>query len=317
MVSPLLSLFTVCTILTACMAFTDNITEALKGSSVILFCKISFDSQTDSDLISVKWRRVESSRKICEYLVQNETIILNSCDNRIVVKWTPHQIEIKDIETKDTGQYSCTVSRQIPPPVEEKEYTMNLSVQAPPVMKLDIVNISYNRSEQCISLVCLLESFRPRGINITWTRKGEWISEGVTFNDSVLSNDGSFSAASYLTFCAPNLEEEGLISCLVNHTASPVILNKTITVPPKKDNKCCNQNWIIIVVPCVLMSAGILVASGLCYHFGKCRTLRITCSNQPTVYTNEVYENLSFGTLVTQTERTSQDESSSKCIYEN
>nr|XP_015196692.1 PREDICTED: uncharacterized protein LOC107076672 isoform X2 [Lepisosteus oculatus] len=282
------------------------------GSTVNLQCSSATAFPKASQVV-VQWKRVGTSKATCGHIVDQGNITKQNCKERMAILEN-HQLQLNDLQISDAGQYNCTVSRQIPPPTEEKTDYLILRVEASPVIRLEYLNTSGNNSGTCKQLICKLKFLNSSEVNFTWTRNGERIYKGVKSEDPVQSDDTYFSAAGYLTLCKPDWKESDVIQCTGNYYNDSIILKEDSILHNITDKNCCNLNFIIIIVTSACLLTSIVVGSSLFLCFWKRARLRANDNNSPIVFNNKVYENFSFSTARTQRAETDQ---SSHCIYEN
>ncbi|XP_041088628.1 uncharacterized protein LOC121302660 [Polyodon spathula] len=285
----------------SCSPHSPPIIRASKGSSTLLPCAVP--TNNNSRMVRVQWSRGERKSPFCKYTVESNTITQNECESRMEVIWQSHHLKIKDLTIGDSGIYSCVAISLIPPPSIENRSELTLLVEG---MKLELFPLSSNKSLDCIQLVCSLAGFYPPGVNVTWSKQGE------TLSDTLLTNSSLYPLRSTLSLCKPNWNEGDVISCHVNSTvtAQPIIHNITITFHGAE--QCCTLSWITIIVTCVCLSAAITLGISMLVKYRKGTCVR-SRHNEGTVLNNLVYENLQFSTANEGHSKTS----ASSCIYDN
>ncbi|XP_014053253.1 uncharacterized protein isoform X2 [Salmo salar] len=160
----LLQAFSLLTTLTLCTSFTGakEIVRAFKGSPSHLPCPspFGFDGK-----VVFKWTKQGSPGIICEYNVNREISSVVSCKSQFKVTGQPPKLYVTEPKSTDSGQYTCLISRVIPPPTIEKSSVVDLQVTG-------LVLERQNSSDPgCIQLLCTLEDLDLQDVNFTWTRQ--------------------------------------------------------------------------------------------------------------------------------------------------
>nr|XP_046153885.1 uncharacterized protein LOC123994840 isoform X6 [Oncorhynchus gorbuscha] len=139
--------------------------RAAKGSPSHLPCPspFGFDGK-----VVFKWKKIGSPGIICEYNVNREISSVVSCKSQFNVTGQPPKLYVTEPKSTDSGLYTCSISRVIPPPTIEQSSTVDLQVTVLPGLVLERQNSS---DPGCIQLLCTLEGLDPQDVNFTWTRQ--------------------------------------------------------------------------------------------------------------------------------------------------
>lgn len=106
-------------------AGAKEIVRAFKGSPSHLPCPspFGFDGK-----VVFKWTKQGSPGIICEYNVNREISSVVSCKSQFKVTGQPPKLYVTEPKSTDSGQYTCLISRVIPPPTIEKSSVVDLQV---------------------------------------------------------------------------------------------------------------------------------------------------------------------------------------------
>uniref|UniRef100_A0A8C8SZ40 Ig-like domain-containing protein n=1 Tax=Pelusios castaneus TaxID=367368 RepID=A0A8C8SZ40_9SAUR len=67
------------------------------------------------------------------------------------------------------------------------------------------------------TLVCLIDSFYPGSVQVTWKADGQTVSTGVETTKPSKQSDNKFMASSYLALSAADWKSHETYSCQVTH----------------------------------------------------------------------------------------------------
>uniref|UniRef100_A0A286Y4D7 Ig-like domain-containing protein n=1 Tax=Cavia porcellus TaxID=10141 RepID=A0A286Y4D7_CAVPO len=76
--------------------------------------------------------------------------------------------------------------------------------------------------ENKATVVCLLNSFYPGSVNVSWKADGTTINQGVQTTQPAKQSDNKYMASSYLTLTPDQWRSHQRISCQVEHEAGNV-----------------------------------------------------------------------------------------------
>nr|XP_046153852.1 uncharacterized protein LOC123994840 isoform X2 [Oncorhynchus gorbuscha] len=270
--------------------------RAAKGSPSHLPCPspFGFDGK-----VVFKWKKIGSPGIICEYNVNREISSVVSCKSQFNVTGQPPKLYVTEPKSTDSGLYTCSISRVIPPPTIEQSSTVDLQVTVLPGLVLERQNSS---DPGCIQLLCTLEGLDPQDVNFTWTRQGQGSPE------TLLTNHSPSKQSSFLTLCQSVWREGDTITCNVRLLANNTDLS--IRLPYKTYHE---NNHLTII--CVSTSIGVVAIAAVTISIYKCRQ-RTNDEGDSVSYNNKVYENFSFSTQ-TQQRQTTTASIQEQCIYEN
>ncbi|XP_048873227.1 hereditary hemochromatosis protein homolog [Brienomyrus brachyistius] len=212
--------------------------KANKGQKILLPCNVSEDSLNKT--YTVNWRKNGTSPALCYYRVSHNNIRDRKCGSRYVTEGQPPRLYLTNVSFSDSGVYNCFVARQIPPPVKEKFYLVDLLVgdAARPTVSVSRVEGPSGNP----ALLCSVRNFYPESIEQDWLRDG--LPLNVTPDRrSTVNPDGSYSLDSYLSL-TPAHAEDVLCSCWVNHSSLDLPLNYTF--------QCKEHKTVGVAVPIFL-----------------------------------------------------------------
>ncbi|CAB1316667.1 unnamed protein product [Coregonus sp. 'balchen'] len=291
--------FSLLTTLTLSTTFTGavEIVRAAKGSPSHLPCPspFGFDGK-----VVFKWTKFGSPGIICEYNVNKEISSVISCKSQFKVIEQPPKLYVTEPKSTDSGQYTCSISRVIPPPTIENSSVVNLQVTVPPGLVLERQN---SNDPGCIQLLCTLEGLDPQDINFTWTQQGQGSPE------TLLTNHSLSKLSSILTQCQSVLREGDTITCNVRLLANNTDLSMSIRLPYSEPETYHWNNLLTII--CVSTSIGVVAIAAVTIS-----RQRTNDKGDSVSYNNKVYENFNFSTQ-TQQRQTTTASIQEQCIYEN
>ncbi|XP_029555830.1 uncharacterized protein LOC115154095 isoform X1 [Salmo trutta] len=290
--------FSLLTTLTLSAPFTGakEIVRASKGSPSHLPCPspFGFDGK-----VVFKWTKEGSPGIICEYNVNREITSVVSCKSQFKVTGQPPKLYVTEPKSTDSGQYTCLISRVIPPPTIEKSSVVDLQVTG---LVLERQNSS---DPDCIQLLCTLEDLDPQDVNFTWTRQGQASPE------TLLTNHSPSKQSSVLTLCQSVWREGDTITCNVRLLANNTDLSIRL---PFSELETYHENNLLTIF-CASTSIGVVAIAAVTISIYKCRQ-RTNDEGDSVSYNNKVYENFSFSTQ-TQQRQTTTASIQEQCIYEN
>uniref|UniRef100_A0A7N4NS74 Ig-like domain-containing protein n=1 Tax=Sarcophilus harrisii TaxID=9305 RepID=A0A7N4NS74_SARHA len=68
-----------------------------------------------------------------------------------------------------------------------------------------------------VTLVCLVNGFYPRNLDMAWTKNGSPVTDGVMTSPPVRQSDNKYTASSYLSLSADQWLSDSTYSCKVTH----------------------------------------------------------------------------------------------------
>ncbi|XP_007232592.3 uncharacterized protein LOC103035352 isoform X1 [Astyanax mexicanus] len=260
----------------ASLTGAQEVVTASRGETVVLPCSSPFEY---SYKVNFKWSKAGETVP-CNYYIEKNKTGSSNCKSRFKVNPEPFGLTITDVRSSDAGVYNCSITKVLPPPVEDKSSVIILEVSA------DLTVEQMNSSDlSCVDLLCSLEGLSPEQINFTWTRGSELLHH----------QNVPTSMNSSLHLCKPNWANGDTITCHADYSSTHTLYSQNITLTCS--TKECSPNpeipWLLIgsvVGACV----GLLLLILLGIAFFKCRK-----KEDPTgsiVFSNKVYENLNFFT---------------------
>ncbi|XP_028840120.1 uncharacterized protein LOC114792825 [Denticeps clupeoides] len=256
-----------------------NLTDAAviwakKGSSVHLPCPLQFQKGT----VSVEWEK-NGAQQLCGYYVTRNHSSFHSNSSEICrIGVNSSGLTLSYVQYDDSGNYTCTQRRIIPPPVEEALHTTSLHVEG---LSLERLNSSV---PHCMELRCTLEGVESEDANFTWRREGQGLPEQVWINHTA-------GTRSSLFLCKPDWREGDTFTCsatLTNRTQ----FSQNISVPAAMSEPRTNSNLMLFIASGGAGTVVIITVAILCV----CKCKKKAQSSGPVFY-NKVYENFSFSTL--------------------
>ncbi|CAM2103157.1 unnamed protein product [Caretta caretta] len=95
--------------------------------------------------------------------------------------------------------------------------TINGQPKASPTVHLFPPSSEEIKTKSKATLVCLLGSFYPGSVQVTWKADGQQISTGVETTKPSKQSDNKFMASSYLSLDASKWKTHETYTCLVTH----------------------------------------------------------------------------------------------------
>ncbi|XP_044193597.1 RLA class II histocompatibility antigen, DP alpha-1 chain-like [Thunnus albacares] len=123
-----------------------------------------------------------------------------------------------------------------------------------------------------ITLYCYISHFYPPLINVTWTRNGFKVTEGVALSNPQPETDGTFSQLASLSF---HPKTDDVLGCIVQHQALSHPVNTAWVLPVNPDASgavaCLSLGVICLTVGVIIfiISASDTLRQQL---FGSCQT---------------------------------------------
>ncbi|TFK05363.1 60S ribosomal protein L7 [Platysternon megacephalum] len=213
------------------IALSSKMVSALQGEMVKTVCAQNID---ETEGFAINLRRNGSSAELCYIQLGNFPIWSRNCTDRINLEYNKPTkgvyVVMERVSVKDSGVYSCTLDRTLPPPVRTlSQSNISLTVSALPVVEVSLASSSSIDKET--TLTCSAWDFYPGDIQLSWS-KGSQLLTNSTRNDSLFHNsNGSYSYISNLVVSKHDWNEFAQFSCQVNHSTlkMPVVKNLTLT----------------------------------------------------------------------------------------
>ncbi|XP_067255389.1 cell surface A33 antigen-like [Chanodichthys erythropterus] len=275
-----------------CLLHTDaESIRADEGATVHLPCHSPPD---DSEKVSVKWtKNSATSETICEWIIQkNIGSSSNGCIPRFTFNRTSFTLSIEKLQPNDSGNYSCKITRLIPPPTFDNISNVILHVAAHPGLSLQLLNSS---DDTCVHLLCSLESLNPELVNFTWSR-----------GQMSLHPSTSYDMKSELDLCKPDWSDGDMITCHASYSNSQTQISIQLPASDKAKQLIIICSAAAGLILCIII---IIIVVVLC----KCRKRD---ENGSIVFSNKVYENFSFA-MSRQNAQSIAKAQTEECIYEN
>ncbi|KAG9263635.1 hypothetical protein AMEX_G23685 [Astyanax mexicanus] len=195
----------------AALTGAQGVFTASRGETVVLPCSSPFHY---SDKVLFKWSKAGETVP-CNYYIEKNKTDSSNCQSRIKVNPEPFGLTITDVRSSDAGVYNCSITKVLPPPVEEKFSFMILEVSA------DLTVEQMNSSDlSCVDLLCSLEGLSPEQINFTWTRGSELLHH----------QNVPTSMNSSLHLCKPHWTNGDTITCHADYSSTHTLYSQNITI---------------------------------------------------------------------------------------
>ncbi|KAG9263637.1 hypothetical protein AMEX_G23687 [Astyanax mexicanus] len=216
----------------------QKVVTASSGETVVLPCSSPFHY---SDKVIFKWSKAGETVP-CNYYIEKNKTGSSNCKSRFKVNPEPFGLTITDVRSSDAGVYNCSITKVLPPPVEDKSSVIILEV-----------SVSCVRGSNGVSaILCASEGFYPAAVEQAWIRDGEFITylnisntfthtkhlntSAVHYNSSI-NPDGTHSLSLYLHLLTLT-PEQVIYSCWVNHSSlsQPITVNISSTECSEKED---------------------------------------------------------------------------------
>ncbi|XP_075764290.1 tyrosine-protein phosphatase non-receptor type substrate 1-like [Pelodiscus sinensis] len=253
------------------IAPSAKMVSALQGEMVKAECAQSIE---EPEGLAITLRRNGSSAELCYIQLGNFTFWSRNCTERINLDYNKTTkgvwVVLERVSVKDSGDYSCTLDKIIPPPVRTLGQThISLSVAALPVVGVSLASSPSIDKETM--LTCSAWDFYPGDIQLSWTKDGQLLIN-ATRNDSLFHNsNGTSSFISNLIVSRRDWSESALFSCQVNHSSlkMPVVKNLTLKQLDKAPTPSgYNLLWnLVIAIVLLAILAAIILAKSLKLRF--------------------------------------------------
>ncbi|XP_027005451.2 uncharacterized protein LOC113644631 isoform X2 [Tachysurus fulvidraco] len=167
--------------------------------------------------ISVKCEK--DGKSLCKYLTDSDKgkINLPECTTQFKLNKEPLGLNITDVESSDAGNYTCVITKVLPPPTENKSTTLLLKVIDPPSLTLELMN---STNSSCVELLCSLQGLIPQQVNFTWTRAAQ-----------LLHYYESNNMSSSLMLCKPNWTDGETLTCRADYSVNHTLYSRNIKLP--------------------------------------------------------------------------------------
>ncbi|XP_043106207.1 uncharacterized protein LOC122352716 [Puntigrus tetrazona] len=271
----------------------ENVFRAVEGETVHLPCPLLLNG---SEQVSVDWTKYRTnSTIICKWSINSITESHGECIPRFKFNKTSFTLSVVNVQLSDSGNYSCKITRFIPPPILDSTSNMTLQVAVRPHLSLKKLNSS---NETCVHLRCSLENLQPGQVNFTWDREGHGSLR------SVLNN----SMNSELLLCKPDWSDGDTITCYAKYLQTQTLYSCNITL----DFRHKVAGVQLLIISCSA-AAGLILCIITTVVICKCRKRD---KNGSIVFSNKVYENFSFA-MAHQNTQLNDKPQPEECVYEN
>ncbi|XP_051971925.1 uncharacterized protein LOC127635732 [Xyrauchen texanus] len=267
--------------------------NVFRGATVHLPCS----SDTNNIVrVSVEWKNNITS--ICNYnlIDYKEGSFKGYCKPRFTLNRTSFALRIDNVQLSDAGNYTCRISRIIPPPSTDSISDVKLHVEDPG-LTLQHLNSS---NDICILLLCSLERLNPEQVNFTWSREGQRLSH--SYNSSGMNSE--------LRLCKPAWREGDTFTCNASYSSEKRLYSQSLQLLSLVTEYPANLT-LLLIITCTTGIILCLIFTAVLY---KCRKKRD--ENVSIVFSNKVYENFSF-IMAQQTIQANAKPQTEECIYEN
>uniref|UniRef100_A0A8B9GSX9 Ig-like domain-containing protein n=1 Tax=Astyanax mexicanus TaxID=7994 RepID=A0A8B9GSX9_ASTMX len=200
----------------------QKVVTASSGETVVLPCSSPFHY---SDKVIFKWSKAGETVP-CNYYIEKNKTGSSNCKSRFKVNPEPFGLTITDVRSSDAGVYNCSITKVLPPPVEDKSSVIIL--EARPAVSVSCVRGSNGVS----AILCASEGFYPAAVEQAWIRDGEFITY---LNISNTFTHTNLSLYLHLLTLTP---EQVIYSCWVNHSSlsQPITVNISSTECSEKED---------------------------------------------------------------------------------
>lgn len=101
---------------------------------------------------------------------------------------------------------------------------------------------------------CYISHFYPPFINVTWTRNGVQVTEGVALSNLYPEGDGTFSQLASLSF-SPHTDD--VLGCSVQHAALSHPATKTWVLPERSVGS--TAAWVCLSLGLICLTSGVIL----------------------------------------------------------
>ncbi|KAJ7996859.1 hypothetical protein DPEC_G00222890 [Dallia pectoralis] len=285
------------TIKTICITFTGaaDIVNAVKGHPVHLPCPLD----KSYNLAQIQWTHVGGPNITCIYQVQNQSILNPNCDLKFNMTGQPPGLYLRQTESSDSGRYIGQITKILPPPTEYQNCTVDLQVNVPPNIIL-----KKNVNSTCVRLLCTAEGLDHQDVNFTWNQTG--------LLKTPLTSQSLSELSSSLLLCPSAWSKDILITCNLSFNDTNLSTNIRILC---SELEACGESHTRLIIICVIALIVVAVVAAVILTIYKCCQRRKNNGDSVT-FTNKVYENFSFSTLIHERQRPARP-TAEQCIYEN
>ncbi|XP_039361698.1 immunoglobulin lambda-1 light chain-like isoform X5 [Mauremys reevesii] len=212
------------TLLTYCIGFSSQQLQSLKaselvspGGTVTLSCSLSSGALTDSNYPAWFQQRLGNVPRV----------IMHSTSTRpsgIPARFTGSRsgntmsLTITGALAEDDADYYCSVwTGSAYVFGGGTQLTVLGQPKASPTVHLFPPSSEEIKTKSKATLVCLLGSFYPGSVQVTWKADGKQISSGVETTKPSKQSDNKYMASSYLSLAASDWKTHETYTCQVTH----------------------------------------------------------------------------------------------------
>ncbi|CAM4461167.1 unnamed protein product [Lepidochelys kempii] len=237
------------------IALSPKMVSVLQDKTVRAICVQNVE---ETEGLAIALSRHSSSAELCNIQLGNFTIWRRNCTNHINLDYnkptTGVCVVMERVSVKDSGVYSCTLDKTIPPPVRTLSQShICLTVSALPVVEVSLASSSPVDKET--TLTCSAWDFYPGDIQLSWSKDSHLFTNS-TRNDSLFHNsNGSYSYRSNLVVSKDDWNEFAQFSCQVNHSTlkMPVVKNLTLTQSGKANSEMSRPYLWAFIIPSMML----------------------------------------------------------------
>ncbi|XP_062298278.1 H-2 class II histocompatibility antigen, A-K alpha chain-like [Scomber scombrus] len=194
-----------------------------------------------------------------------------SCDCQVQFQWDGDQVMFADFKSGRTV-WTAPLMSELEKPMSEGFYILAqdsklrlckhylskaTQIDKNPTEEKAPTMLVYPREEAELGkqtvLYCYISHFYPPSINVTWTRNGLTVTEGVTLSNLYPESDGTFSQ---LTSLSVSPETDDVLGCIVQHQTLIHPVTTAWALPVKPD---ASGPVVCLSVGVICLTVGIII----------------------------------------------------------